>query len=75
MGEECAIGEEVPVTGMFGYRDVVGEESESEKVIHEIQEYAPNSSLTVLGNAATIDGTTAVELTGAHTGLKFSLLK
>jgi len=65
LGEECSIGEEVPVTGQLTLLD--GEVS-VEKAIHLVKQ-GPLTSLTALGNPATIDGAALLRLTS---GLKFS---
>jgi len=64
LGEECAIGEEVPVTGKLTLKDT---EVGVEKTTHLISE-GPLTSLTALGNPATIEGAAIVKLTS---GLKF----
>jgi hypothetical protein len=70
LGESCAIGEEIPLAGQFTVKDSQGEFS-VEKVEHGVEE-GPLSSITALGQAATLDGSAIVKLGGVHAGLKFS---
>jgi len=68
MGEECAIGEEVPIAGKLTLLD---SEVSTAKEVHSVKA-GPLTSLTALGNSATVDGTALVKLSSAHTGMKFS---
>jgi hypothetical protein len=67
MGEECPIGENVPIKGKLFVKDCVLNGATTEAVTHLIEE-GPLSTLTALGNAATIDGSANISLTGAHAG-------
>jgi len=69
VGEECAIGEEIPVTGKL---TILDPEISTNKLTHLIKE-GPLSSLKGIGNPATIDGAAIVKLGSlAHAGLAFS---
>jgi hypothetical protein len=70
LGEECSIGEEVLVAGSLFIKDC-NNEFTVEKVEHLIQQHSL-TSLTALGQPATIDGTALVALEGAHEGLKWA---
>jgi hypothetical protein len=67
MGEECPIGEDVPVAGKLFLKDA-GNAFLSHQVTHLIEE-GPLTQLTALKNPATIDGSLNVFLTGVHAGL------
>ena len=72
MGEECAIGEKVPVAGVLFLKDCKNE-GKVELVEHLIEELKELTKLTALGQPATLDGSALIKLTGAaHVGLKFS---
>jgi len=68
LGEECAIGEEIPVAGKLTLLD---SGMSVENTVHLIKE-GPLTSLSALGNPATIDGAAVVRLSG---GPKFSGFK
>ncbi len=71
MGELCAIGENVPVAGNLNLKDckgVIGTE-----LVEHLAEQGAGTSLTALGQPATIDGSVILALAGTgHVGLKFS---
>lgn len=68
-GEECAIGESVPVTGHLVIWDCEGNASFlTHKVEHLITEFPGLHGLSALGQPATISGTALAKLGGAHTG-------
>ena len=72
LGEECAIGEKVPVAGVLFLKDCKNE-GKVELVEHLIEELKELTKLTALGQPATLDGSALIKLTGAaHVGLKFS---
>lgn len=66
MGEECSIGEEVPVTGELWLKDPSVSTAAVEHLISE-----GLKKLVALGVEATIDGSALVKLSGAHVGLKW----
>ncbi len=71
LGELCAIGEFEPVEGVFNAQDCKG--ATATELVDHLMEQGPGTTLTVLGQPATIDGSALVALTGAtHTGLKWS---
>jgi len=70
-GEECAIGEEVPVAGKLNVRDCKGL-FKTEEVNHLIEELPKLTTLTALGQPAKIDGSVVVALAGTHNTLKWS---
>lgn len=70
LGVECAIGESLLVGGEFTVKDCQNEFA-VEKVEHLIEQ-GPGTVLTALGQPASLDGSSIVKLSGAHTGLKFS---
>ena len=70
LGEECALGENVEVTGVLNAIDANGKQ-EVEEVTHLIVE-GPGSSLKALNNPAKLVGGMIMKLTGAHEGLKWS---
>jgi hypothetical protein len=70
-GELCLIGESAPVNGLLFIKDCKGETS-VERVEHLVEE-AAGTTITALGQAATLDGSAILALTGAaHIGLKWS---
>jgi hypothetical protein len=71
LSELCAIGESVPVAGVLFLQDCK-KEGKAELVEHLINELTALTKLTALGNAATLDGSAFVRLTGVHEKLKFS---
>jgi hypothetical protein len=69
LGEECSIGESVPVAGELVLKDAAFTTEAAEHLIAE----GPLTSLTALGQPATIDGSAWVKLVGTgHEGLKWS---
>jgi hypothetical protein len=69
LGEECSIGEKVPVTGHLVLWDCKGKTSfETHAVSHLIEEFPSLHLLIALGKPALHDGSANVRLTGAHTG-------
>lgn len=72
LGEECAIGEKVPIAGLLFLKDCKSE-GKVELVEHLVEELKELTKLTALGQPATLDGSVFIKLSGAtHTGLKFS---
>jgi len=67
MGAGCPIGNKVPIAGVLTIEDCEGL-LEKHLVRHLIQENAANTTLTALGNKATIDGSAWVFLAAPHTG-------
>ncbi len=68
LGEECAIGETVPIQGAIRAEDT---SIETEAVTHQFKQNF-FSSLTALGKPATLDGSVSVFLIFSHGGLKWS---
>jgi hypothetical protein len=66
LGEECSIGTSVDVKGTFYAKESNGE-LEVLKEAH-LFEAGPLTSVTALGQAATIDGSAKLSLSGAHSG-------
>jgi hypothetical protein len=75
MGEECPIGENIPVRGKLVIKDCENKLS-THLVTHLIEEDTVNSDLWVLNKTeehkATIDGSALASLTGAHAGLAWA---
>jgi hypothetical protein len=72
-GEECSIGESVPVTGELVIWDSAGNASFKEhKVAHLIEEFPGLHLLKALGQSATISGTANVKLGGEHANFKWA---
>jgi hypothetical protein len=71
-GEECSLGEVVPVTGTSTVEDGNGEFG-VELVAHLVRQ-GPLSSLTFCGTPAVVVGSAMLSLAGAHEGLKWSAL-
>jgi hypothetical protein len=68
-GEECSIGEKVPVTGDLVLWDCKGKTSfETHAVTHLIEEFPSLHLLIALGQPALLDGSANVKLNGLHTG-------
>jgi len=76
LGEECSIGEKVPIIGTF-YAHDVGNKSgiETHQVEHVIEE-GPGTAVWVISKTeehkVILDGSAALTLSGAHIGLKWS---
>jgi len=70
LGELCAIGENIPTEGVINFKDCKGLMT-TEAVEHLFEE-GPGSSLTALGQPASLDGSLVLVLSGAHAGLKWS---
>jgi hypothetical protein len=70
LGEECSIGTEVLVIGELVLKDCNGLFTK-EEVEHLVIE-GPLTSLTALGQPATIVGSAWAKLVGAHEGLKWA---
>jgi hypothetical protein len=69
LGEECSIGEEVPVTGHLTIWDCKGNTSFlTHTTTHLIAEFPGLHGMKALGQAATLDGSAIASLTGAHAG-------
>lgn len=66
-GEECSIGEEVPVTGQLVIWDCENAFA-TLKESHLIEEFPALHKLVALGQPATISGSANVTLGGVHTG-------
>jgi len=76
MGEECSIGESVPVKGVLYIEDCKGEFS-THKAIHLIVADNTHSTLYVISDTAehletSLDGSAEAFLIGKHIGLEFS---
>lgn len=72
MGEECTIGEELPVTGTSTVEDENGKFT-TEAVTHTVRQ-GPGSKLIFGGVSATVSGAAVLELAGEHKGLAWSAL-
>jgi hypothetical protein len=73
LGEECSIGESVPVTGELVIWNTAGNTSFKEhKVAHLIEEFPGLHLLKALGQSATISGSANVTLRGEHTNFKWA---
>lgn len=74
MGEECALGEKVPVLGKMTLKDC--ENLGLTHLVKHLWEVGPGTELWVISKTAehtiTVLGSSWVFLTGAHLGLKFS---
>ncbi len=70
LSELCAIGEKVPVEGHLYLKDCLNDLSTH--LVEHLFEEGPLTSLTALGQPATIDGSILVRLVGAHLGLKWA---
>jgi hypothetical protein len=68
--EECALGEEVEVTGSFTLIDSNGK-FQNEEVTHLVQE-GPLGALQFGTHAAKLAGSVVLELTGEHKGMTWS---
>lgn len=73
LGELCAIGESVEVTGDLTVSDSQNEFS-VHKVEHLAEEFPALRGLKALGQPAVVDGTALVFLEGVHKGLKIAAL-
>jgi hypothetical protein len=71
MGEACPVGEKLPVKGTLYIKDCVAGAETKHLATHLIEEDGVNSTLTVLGNSAKIDGSANVVLTGNHAGMEW----
>jgi hypothetical protein len=70
MGNECVIGEEVPITGVLALKDCELK-AEVHQVTHLIEEEPELTTLEVLDDpSANLLGSGLVRLAGAHEGLK-----
>jgi hypothetical protein len=67
LGEECSIGETVPVTGHLTVEDCQNEFT-VHKTVHLVQEHATLHNLLALGQPATLDGSANVFLGGPGSG-------
>jgi hypothetical protein len=67
---KCAVGEKIPIEGVFAVKDSDGLAAglEVNKTEHKIEENAAKTSLTALGEPAAIVGTAKVALKGTHAG-------
>jgi hypothetical protein len=63
LGELCAIGENVPVEGVLSLKDCKG--LIATEAVDHLAEQGPGTSLTALGQPATIDGSVILALAGA----------
>jgi hypothetical protein len=70
VGEECAIGEEVPVTGVFYAKESAGE-LEVLKEAHTF-EAGPLTAVKALGQTATFGGKAGFNPLGEHLGRRWS---
>jgi hypothetical protein len=68
LGEECALGEAVPVTGAVTLKDSA---LTTEAVDHLVSQ-GPWTSLNALGQPASLDGSAVIQLNLFHSGLKWS---
>jgi hypothetical protein len=67
MGEECSIGESVPVTGELVIWDCKGNTSfKTHAITHLVEEFPGLHLLKALGQSATISGSANATLKGAH---------
>lgn len=72
LGEECAVSEELIINGEFVAEDTFGKESfERHEISHLMREHFFLHLMSVGVNQATIDGSAFVELSGAHSGMKW----
>jgi len=75
-GEECAIGEKIPILGKLYIKDCENR-FEKHQVIHLIEE-GPLSEMWVISKTAEhkvkLDGSALVSLTGAHAGLAWGAM-
>jgi hypothetical protein len=65
-GEECLVGEKVPITGTFYAKDSNGKLEVAEKT--HVFEEGPLTKLSFGIRAATIDGSASASLAGVHAG-------
>jgi hypothetical protein len=66
---KCAVGENVPVEGVFAVEDIGGIAGlEEDKAEHVVEENAAKSTLRALGEPAVIVGHPGFKLAGAHNG-------
>lgn len=71
-GEECAIGEEVIVSGKVFLHDAGGKTSfEEHKLTHLAEEFSGLQLMRIGVNKATIDGTGTIALTSPHNALEW----
>lgn len=70
LGELCAIGESVPLGGVLNLKDCKG--SLATELVDHLYEPGPGTSLTALGQPATLDTSVVIALAGSHAGLKWS---
>ena len=70
LGETCAIGESVPVTGELFLKDCQNEFA-TEKVIHLVEQLL-SETLKALGQPANLDGSAFIFLKGAHLNAPWS---
>jgi len=68
LGEECAVGEKMPITGKLYLQD---SEFATSKVEHKFTEGPLTELIASSTKAASIDGSVVVVLAGAHAGLKW----
>jgi len=64
----CPIGEEISIEGELALKDCEGKAAEH-LITHLIEEEPALTSLTALGEPATLDGSALIKLTGEHKGL------
>lgn len=69
--EECAVGQKIKIEGKLVLKDCQGKIKE-ELATHLVEVDNTASTLKASGQAATIDGSANVTLSGVHEGLKWS---
>lgn len=73
IGEECAIGEKVEITGDVTWKDCQNEMG-VHKVEHLLEEFPQLRGLRALGKEVVVDGSFLMRLTGAHAGYRWAPL-
>jgi uncharacterized spore protein YtfJ len=68
LGEECVIGEIIPVLGKFTLKD----SAIATEAVEHLASLGPLTSMTALGQPVTIDGSIWFKLSGVHAGLAWS---
>jgi hypothetical protein len=73
MGEECAIGENVEITGDITWKDCQNELG-VHKAEHLLEEFPQLRGLRAMGRPVVVDGSFLMRLTGAHAGYQWAPL-